>query len=79
MELNVIVTVHNMRVLFTTLFSIKCIFRLFPGFREGVKKERTGKFCNWSNDMLLHVHDNDRNTGGGGWEGRREAENETGL
>lgn len=37
-----------------------------------MKKERTGKLCNWPGDVLLHVHD-DRNIRGGGWEGRREA------
>lgn len=42
MELNAVVTVHNRRVLFTTLFSVRHIFSIFFFFleREQRKKEQ---------------------------------------
>lgn len=45
-----------------------------------MKKERIDKLCNWSDDVLLHVLDNDRNIGSGVWKGQgRQKSNETGA
>lgn len=80
MELNAVVTVHNKGVLFTTIFHTMHFHIIFLFFRKRMKKERIDKLCNWSDDVLLHVHDNDRNIGSGVWKRQgRQKSNETGA